>query len=106
MVGVTGFEPATPTSRTYWHTIPIFSHNIAADGAGQSGVSRELSSKPAVPQPAPLPHGARLLVHFMRSGLLAATLPAIHASTSSSTHPTEFGVIWIRIGKEPSFCNS
>ena len=25
MVGVTGFEPATPTSRTYWQTIPIIS---------------------------------------------------------------------------------
>jgi hypothetical protein len=37
----------------------------------------------------------------MRSGLLAATLTSIHALTSSSIHPTEFDVIWIRIGKLP-----
>jgi uncharacterized protein YbjT (DUF2867 family) len=41
-----------------------------------------------------------------RSGSLAATLPAIHAFTSSSIHPTEWDVIWIRIGKAPSSCNS
>jgi hypothetical protein len=42
---------------------------------------------------------------LLRSGSLAATLSAIHAFTSSSIHPTECEVIWIRIGKAPSFCN-
>jgi hypothetical protein len=36
MVGVTGFEPATPTSRRLWEDVKIRGENIATKGANSA----------------------------------------------------------------------
>lgn len=71
----------------HWHALML----IAFSAGLGAYLRRGLDTRRA--QPAPLPALRVGFVHLMRSGLLAATLPAIHALTSSSIHPTEFDVI-------------